>query len=519
MSLNASCACSLAVQRFARPLENIAWLRFLERCSHIRTYNDQFFSETDAPRLHYTAVWTLESQNPALSFPNLRELSITLPSDGLKFNCPTVTKLIMYMSPKDYIYDRLSKEKEMESLFHELPNIEELTLVGSSHLKHTACHLLDRCKSWPRLRSITIPSSSMSNANFTCLSRIPSLQAIHLAEFCPVLHCHKSAAIPMVLSALGPMPDLHAHAFPLLHTMALVAKLSGYVLPRLLTHRNFPGSKLKSLQIRLTTGTYIPSLKVRRLLECLRKTCMNLEELTLNIGPREHAGLMSVTAIEPLQYEDICSAFGFKDMKRLSIDHPAPIHLTPQQILYIAQASHNLESLWLNPEPAFPDIADYEIPLPMESLRAFAKYCTSIKRLALYLGGKPNFVAWNMFHDFESSRFTDLQELQVGESPVTLFPFSSRRQPTSRENEARQRCMHDWIAIATILAEVLSSKTTVITPLDSYLESCFRSSTNGMVPVVIWRDDATHPKADMRRSWHAIHALSLFLLRQSTEKR
>lgn len=233
----------------------------------------------------------------------------------------------------------------------------------------------------------------------------------------------------------------------------------------------------------------------------------------MNVGPREHAALVDVDAIEPLHYADICAAFGFKCLKHLSIEHPAPIDLSPKDILQVARRSKHLESLWLNPEPALQDMAGYEKPLPMESLRAFAKYCASMKRLGLYLSGKPSFVTWNLFHNFRSQEFMQLEELQMGESPVAFLPHSSRHSNASLDKHLlkdRQRCMNDWITIASILAEVLSPKTTVTTALDSYLDS-FRGSFRRITPMVIWRDVASYPKAEMRRSWHAIHALSHFL--------
>lgn len=466
------------------------------------------------PRLHYTAVLTLDKQSPALTFPNLRQLSLSVHGVGPRFVSPRVTRLTLYMTPTTFFTDRTARKAEIKEIFANLPNVEELMLIGTVHLKHIACDALGHCRDLRNLRTITIPSSAISTPVFTCLSRISSLQAIHLAEFCPVLHIHRSAALPTRSSTIGPMPILHKHAFRRVDTMALAATLSGHVLPRLLVHRNFPGSQLKCLRIRLATGPFIPTLKFQLLLDCLRKTCMNLEELTLKVGPREHANLVDVDTVQPLHYADIASAFGFKHLKHLYIEHPAPIKLRPVDILYVAQGSRRLESLWLNPEPALQDFPAYEDAFPIESLRAFAKYCTSMKRLGLYLGGKPNFVSWNIFHHFSQHRFTQLDDLVLGESPATILPHFSRHDRETPVTDdlikERQRCIKDWTAIAAVLAEVLSPRTTIHTALDSYLESVYRPCGR-WPPLVVWKDDTYFPKAEMRLSWHAIRALSLFL--------
>lgn len=391
----------------------------------------------------------------------------------------------------------LTEEQDTQCTRHILsflPNVKTLCFLGDERIERLEDTIITISEGMAYLVKIMLSPAALTQSVMKCLGGIRTLHRIELA------HGYHQRWNELALPSIGlpftisSWPRLCHGAFPALEALQFTASTPNAAIP-FIAQENFPGSRLCSLRIRFSLGSFITSDNVRDLLLCIVSTCENLEDLSLELGAYSPADFDIAGDPPVLRYDDMKPFLRLRRLLHFKIEHIVPISMTPMDALDLAKNSSRFQTLWINPQPSRRyDIRDPE-RLPLSCLRHFAKHCPALRRLGLHVIG---YQIPDSTHPI--TRFKQLTELGLGNSPI----------PSRRSDTPLSECVATWQAIGSFFARILPSYTEVTTYSD-YIHLHHDMTLPAPRRDSVSYDWYTTRMASTRDAWAAACAFAIFL--------
>lgn len=397
------CLFLLICQDFLRDPSIQEWREFMEKTKYVWVFRDPTFGG-GSTRLTNSAIGAIARSRPMKTiFPSLEVFHMT--SLGTR-------RLFMAESAKEFIWRievamvGAEMQRVCEEIVFAMPGIEVLKIQVDS-LIGVETSLCWMCENLPNLGRVVLPLYGLSASLFQVLAPLSGLEDIDFERTV------REQAITGHSSSMDAVNhfSLDKHSFPHPSFASLTRfsiALPGF--PQLLEILQCPAVTLCILQ-RLTVR--IPSRaediveEVNGLIRWLAVGCSSLGELSLYFSPQDRDVLTAIAHSRRVRLSDLESLSGLSSLRSFAIHLARPIDMDDADMEKLAISLPNIISLSLNPHPSLAE----EPSTTFAVLSSFARYCSQLRDLGLYLNGRVGFT-WCSKPTFSS----DFHVLRLGRS-------------------------------------------------------------------------------------------------------
>lgn len=282
----------------------------------------------------------------------------------------------MHSTIKHLVIRLVATEHSLRALFTEIidrmPNLLELDIRSHMPVREIENELLFLLSQLPKLRKITFPRFYSTARIVAALSRLEHLCTI---EF----QYSEEQGIGDSQDIASFTPTFKEGAFPALYDLSMTTSFDDAT--RFLK-TPFSPNNLSTFFIDSERVIETPE-SIHQLLAATAEHFPMLKELALVSGRNPTVADLNSADAEAfnITLDILKPVFKMTNLTSLEFGHQYPLALTQEDLEVLASSCPNIESLLLNTEPIFL----MKSPLTLEALIPFAKYCTRLKTLGLYV--------------------------------------------------------------------------------------------------------------------------------------
>lgn len=472
---------------FRRQPSAADWAAFTDRCKHTRLFEDH--THTPCGRYWFKSILLGDLKAPDILFPNLITARIGI-QNITALKSPSVTELSLLLAPDILLQDRPEMARIMRLVTENLPNVENLSIIGGERVHRYVSDITRLCHCFKRIKRLTLCPSALTSALLQSIATIPTLEVINVTEHDLVYGRVKLKESDAAIHSL-PL-RLSRDAFVRLRKIDLTVVAPPH-LQRLLAHRNFPTRTLTSLWARFSTGPAYSPEEISTLFRSVVAHCKSLQHLTLRFGPSGFTGLRNVKTIQALHFHHIDLFLSLPNLSEFALDHTLPLSMDENDIHKLALHCSRYRILWLNPFPAFLFRVDEWHALPLHILHDLAVHCPLLEQLGVLVDATAPIDIADV-----SGKFRKLHTLFVGWSTIQLLA-----------DNTKHRRMHNWENVSLFLASILLPSTTISTfPYQSVVEDpMFALSSSYMRPASICFESDRGRIHHTVQAWRAVRGM------------
>ena len=305
-----------------------------------------------------------------------RRLEILPNLQVLDWNAPlSLCSLFMHSGVKKfvvYLPDQLSMLPFFQEIVDRMPNLSTLDLCSHVPVRNIEDDLVHLLRQLPNLQKVTFPRFYLTTRVTEALSHLDRLSSI---EF----QYKDDQGLGDFQDIASFKPTLTQGAFPALYDLSLTARFED-------TTRfiKAPFSPINLTQFYVDSGRVSESAdSIHRLISAVSEHCQVVEEVYL-------ISALHPCIVEPSSEDDSGSNIRLEMLKPLfkmpkltcfEIAYQHPLLLTQKDMEMFALSCPAIETLMLNTEPIFLT----ESSLTLEALVPFARHCSHLKHLGLFI--------------------------------------------------------------------------------------------------------------------------------------